>query len=227
MAAVELRFSPLDEHVRTARLIAAAVGRRSRVAGVLIDEVKLAVGEACARAVALHRRAAPGELVLVRLIGDEQTFTIEVRDYGPTGEDLPPTQDGTRLSAIQLLADDELLAGGQPVGLGLAIIEGLVDRVAFAPATDGPGTVVTMSWPLPVDGIDLDNDDLDAVDLGTGNLSAVELGAIEKAIEEAVDDPAPAGSAPADTGPGNAGPGEPRGSGGDGELVRARHDDFA
>ncbi|MGF7234333.1 MAG: ATP-binding protein [Frankia sp.] len=150
MAAVELRFSPLDEHVRTARLIAAAVGRRSRVAGVLIDEVKLAVGEACARAVALHRRAAPDELVLVRLIGDEATFTIEVRDYGPTGEDLPPTQDGARLSATQLMADDERLAAGQPTGLGLAIIEGLVDHVEFAPAADGPGTVVTMSWPLPV-----------------------------------------------------------------------------
>ena len=38
-------------HVRTARLIAAAMARRSGVGEDVLDEVRLAVGEACARAV--------------------------------------------------------------------------------------------------------------------------------------------------------------------------------
>ena len=54
MATVELRFSALPEHVRTARLVAAAVARRAGVDEAVLDEVRLAVGEACSRAVGLH-----------------------------------------------------------------------------------------------------------------------------------------------------------------------------
>ncbi|MFD0854548.1 ATP-binding protein, partial [Actinomadura adrarensis] len=49
MATVELSFSALPVHVRTARLIVTAVARRSGVAEALLDEVRLAVGEACSR----------------------------------------------------------------------------------------------------------------------------------------------------------------------------------
>ena len=51
MATVEVTFTPLPVHVRTARLVATAVARRSGVAESLLDEVRLAVGEACSRAV--------------------------------------------------------------------------------------------------------------------------------------------------------------------------------
>ena len=42
MATVELRFSALPEHVRTARLVAAAVARRAGVDEAVLDEVRLA-----------------------------------------------------------------------------------------------------------------------------------------------------------------------------------------
>jgi anti-sigma regulatory factor (Ser/Thr protein kinase) len=51
MATVEVEFTPLPAHVRTARLVATAVARRSGVDEALLDEVRLAVGEACSRAV--------------------------------------------------------------------------------------------------------------------------------------------------------------------------------
>jgi anti-sigma regulatory factor (Ser/Thr protein kinase) len=57
MATVELRFSALPEHVRTARLVAAAVARRAGVDEAVLDEVRLAVGEACTRAVGCTRPA--------------------------------------------------------------------------------------------------------------------------------------------------------------------------
>lgn len=44
MSTVELSFSALPVHVRTARLIVTAVARRSGVAEPLLDEVRLAVG---------------------------------------------------------------------------------------------------------------------------------------------------------------------------------------
>src|SRR6059058_2697412 len=65
MAVVELAFTPLPAHVRTARLVAVAVARRSGVADSLLDEVRLAVGEACSRAVEAHRQRCPAEPVEV------------------------------------------------------------------------------------------------------------------------------------------------------------------
>ena len=59
MATVEVTFTPLPVHVRTARLVATAVARRSGVAESLLDEVRLAVGEACSRAVEAHQRHCP------------------------------------------------------------------------------------------------------------------------------------------------------------------------
>ena len=56
MGTVRLSFTPAPAHVRTARLVGVAVARRAGVADTIIDEVRLAIGEACSRAVALHRR---------------------------------------------------------------------------------------------------------------------------------------------------------------------------
>src|SRR6266511_3711869 len=55
MPTVRLSFSPAPAHVRTARLVAVAVARRAGVAEELLEEIRIAIGEACSRAVALHR----------------------------------------------------------------------------------------------------------------------------------------------------------------------------
>lgn len=83
MATVELRFSALPEHVRTARLVAAAVARRAGVDEAVLDEVRLAVGEACTRAVGLHQSSGVLAPVHVSLIEDEKLFSIEVGDEAP------------------------------------------------------------------------------------------------------------------------------------------------
>ncbi|MEU5157909.1 ATP-binding protein, partial [Glycomyces sp. NPDC021274] len=77
MATVELRFSALPEHVRTARLVAAAVARRAGVDEAVLDEVRLAVGEACSRAVGLHEIHGITAPVRVVLVEDEKQFSIE------------------------------------------------------------------------------------------------------------------------------------------------------
>src|SRR5919109_1154812 len=85
MPTVELLFSALPEHVRTARLVAAAVARRAGVDEAVLDEVRLAVGEACSRAVGLHASNDIVAPVQVRLIEEEKTFSIEVGDGVPGG----------------------------------------------------------------------------------------------------------------------------------------------
>jgi serine/threonine-protein kinase RsbW len=87
MATVELSFTPLPAHVRTARLVATAVARRSGVEESLLDEVRLAVGEACSRAVEAHRLLCPAEPVRIELSDQDGRFEVVVTDAVPGGVD--------------------------------------------------------------------------------------------------------------------------------------------
>jgi serine/threonine-protein kinase RsbW len=99
MATVEVSFTPLPAHVRTARLVATAVARRSGVDESLLEEVRLAVGEACSRAVEAHRRDCPGEPVKIALTDVAGRFEVEVTDTGTPAV-------GFGLAVIAELADD-------------------------------------------------------------------------------------------------------------------------
>ena len=85
MATVEVTFTPLPAHVRTARLVATAVARRSGVDEALLDEVRLAVGEACSRAVEAHRRHCPAEPVKIEMTDQGERFVVVVSDHAPAG----------------------------------------------------------------------------------------------------------------------------------------------
>ncbi|MHA6762165.1 ATP-binding protein [Streptacidiphilus sp. PAMC 29251] len=135
MATVELRFSALPEHVRTARLVAAAVARRAGVDESVLDEVRLAVGEACSRAVSLHRRSGIDDAVRVTLVEQEKRFFIEVGDGVGGPEMNGHTAEGE--------GDDAAEAA-----MGLAVISGLVDDLDIS--SDADGGVVRMSWPVAV-----------------------------------------------------------------------------
>ncbi|MGY0017651.1 ATP-binding protein [Streptomyces sp. cg35] len=137
MATVELRFSPLPEHVRTARLVAAAVARRAGVDEAVLDEVRLAVGEACSRAVGLHQSSGIPAPVRVALIEEEKKFSIEVGDEAPRTVAAPEVP-GARGAA------DDLEAEGEDE-MGLAVISGLVDDVEVT--ADASGGLIRMSWP--------------------------------------------------------------------------------
>ncbi|MEU2751813.1 ATP-binding protein [Streptomyces collinus] len=136
MATVELRFSALPEHVRTARLVAAAVARRAGVDEAVLDEVRLAVGEACSRAVGLHQIGGISAPVKVLLIEEEKQFSIEVGDEAP-----------------HAVAGGGAGAGpGDPDGeadedeMGLAVISGLVDDVEVSAGEHGG--LIKMTWPI-------------------------------------------------------------------------------
>lgn len=85
MATVRLRASPTPAHVRTARLVATALARRAGVVEPVLDEIRVAVGEACSRAVALHERHGLADPVLVEL-EDEPRFIVRVTDAAPADD---------------------------------------------------------------------------------------------------------------------------------------------
>src|SRR3954464_8428916 len=86
IATVELTFSPLPVHVRTARLVATAVARRGGVEEALLDEVRLAVGEACSRAGEAHQHPWPAEPVRVELRDGNDRFEVVVADRVPNDD---------------------------------------------------------------------------------------------------------------------------------------------
>jgi anti-sigma regulatory factor (Ser/Thr protein kinase) len=141
MATVELLFSALPEHVRTARLVAAAVARRAGVDEAVLDEVRLAVGEACTRAVSLHQASGVSAPVKVALTEDEKKFSIEVGDQAP--HILPASAAG------DVAADDSMAE--EEDEMGLAVIRGLVDDIEVD--TTESGGVIRMSWPTTPDAL--------------------------------------------------------------------------
>ncbi|MGH3727189.1 MAG: ATP-binding protein [Micromonosporaceae bacterium] len=152
MPTVRLGFSPAPAHVRTARLVAVAVARRAGVPESLLDEVRLAVGEACSRAVALHRLYGIGDLVEVDMT-DGDRFVVRVFDRAPAETRL---EHGALPDPLALVgvSREEASSNGDAfpdetvaVGVGLALLAGLVDDLQVGPgAGPGAGTVVRMSW---------------------------------------------------------------------------------
>jgi anti-sigma regulatory factor (Ser/Thr protein kinase) len=120
MAVCTLAIPPDTEHVRVARLVATAAARRTGLPEQQIDDVRLAVGEAVARAVMRQQRADEHAPVSVRIVDDEPRFVVEVSD----------TADG---------------AGPDDTPLALDVISGLVPSVQVREDL-GAGQVIRMEW---------------------------------------------------------------------------------
>jgi serine/threonine-protein kinase RsbW len=140
IATVELTFSPLPVHVRTARLVATAVARRGGVEETLLDDVRLAVGEACSRAVEAHQQQCPAEPVRVELRDGADRFEVVVSDRVPNDD--PAGAGSEELSS-------ELAELNGNLNLGFAVIAGLAEDVDISSTPSG--VEITMSWPAKKD----------------------------------------------------------------------------
>src|ERR1700748_3116441 len=167
MATVEVEFTPLPAHVRTARLVATAVARRSGVAEALLDEVRLAVGEACSRAVEAHRRHCPPEPIKIELTDLGERCEVVVTDAAPPDSGTDPGGFAPVMDTAAVSANGG--HGGQgahgapfqpvpaetrdaafPAAFGLAVITGLADDVQVSSTESGLS--VRMSWPAAPSG---------------------------------------------------------------------------
>jgi serine/threonine-protein kinase RsbW len=152
MATVEVTFTPLPAHVRTARLVATAVARRSGVDEALLGEVRLAVGEACSRAVEAHRRHCPAEPVKIEMTDSGERFVVVVSDHAPTrtagSADVNGQGGGQGAAPAAVAVVQDADEAGIAAGFGLAVISGLADDVHVSSTSSGVS--VRMSWPSAV-----------------------------------------------------------------------------
>jgi len=140
MSQVRLQVAPDAAHVRVVRLVAVSLARVHGVDEDVVEDVRLAVGEACGRAVAAHARASV--VTPIRLAFDGTPgLTVDVAD----GVSLPEA-DGER--AVALLAGR---ADGESAGADadaapvvMALLEGLADEVSVHTGADG--TTVQLRW---------------------------------------------------------------------------------
>jgi serine/threonine-protein kinase RsbW len=133
---IELEIPARAEFVALARLVVSALAASDSTLGdERIDDLKLAVSEACTNAIEAHDAAGSDERVLVRCQAgvDALEVCIEDRGHGFDPADLPdhpPVTDPDRLKFER--------------GLGIPLIRALVDDVQFSPTEHGTSVRLVM-----------------------------------------------------------------------------------
>ena len=126
---ITLAIPARTEYLILARLALAGIGHEVPIEQATLADMKLAVTEACGNAI---RHANPDRegVVRIRYAVEDDTIEISVEDDGP----------GIPEPLRRSLPPVELTEGG----MGLAIIDALVDDVEIGAGADGRGTTVRM-----------------------------------------------------------------------------------
>jgi serine/threonine-protein kinase RsbW len=132
---VELVIPCRPEYVGVARLAVLGIASRMPFSYDEVEDVRLAVGEACTHAVE-RAGSAEAKIKIVSNV-DAHSLVIEVSDDVPSGtEPAPPSEDA------QLLGE-----GVDTQGLGALLMEILVDEVKIESGTAGTRVRLTKYAP--------------------------------------------------------------------------------
>jgi len=129
---LELAFPPRPEYVRMARHTVAALARLHDAADEVVDDLKLAVSEACTNAVSTNARGG-GDPVGVTVAVTDGSLLVDVADAGP-GIDPSLLEHDPELDSEEFTFER---------GLSLPLIRGLVDELEILPGEPN-GSVVRM-----------------------------------------------------------------------------------
>jgi serine/threonine-protein kinase RsbW len=158
-ASIELEIPARPEYVALARLVVSSLASSRRdLTDDRVDDLKVAVSEACTNAIEAHHSADSDDSVVVRCIELDDRIEIEIEDRGAgfdpeTLPEHPPVTDPERLNFER--------------GLGIPLIKTLVDEVHIASSEEGTKVVMSMHCGVapPSDDVDVDLDlDLDDLD---------------------------------------------------------------
>ena len=133
---LELEIPARPEFVALVRLVVSSVASTRRVlAEERIDDVKLAVSEACTNAIEAHGAVSTGDHVTVRLAEADDRLSVTIDDRGAgfdpaTLPEHPPVTDPDRLNFER--------------GLGIPLIRTLVDEVDISSGVEGTSVTLTV-----------------------------------------------------------------------------------
>jgi anti-sigma regulatory factor (Ser/Thr protein kinase) len=128
---VELEIPPGSAYVAVVRLALAALARGAGLEEEAVEELKIALSEACTNAVLVHEEASIHEPVHVRWTEEPGRFVVEVGDRGPVPDAADPQNefDSQGFSSRMVMSR--------------VLLEALIDQCEFIPRPDG-GTITRL-----------------------------------------------------------------------------------
>ena len=142
--AVQLEIPAGAEFVALARLVVSALASaETELSDDRVDDLKIAVSEACTNAIEAHDARDTDERVLVSCRADHERLEVCIEDRG-SGFDVsnlpehPPLTDPERLKFER--------------GLGIPLIRALVDEVQFTSTREGTAVRMIMRHDADLDG---------------------------------------------------------------------------
>ena len=133
-AMVTLTIPCAPEYVGTARLTILGVASRMGFSYDQVEDIRLAVGEACANAIERASHLTVGNpLITIRSLVETAKLTVEVEDHtdAPSGEGIDTDKPAAEIESMNSQE------------LGALLMEILVDEVSVEP-TAGGGTLVRL-----------------------------------------------------------------------------------
>lgn len=141
MGTVELSFVPRPAHVRTARQVAVALARRAGLTDDVLDEIRLAVGEACGLALSLQRQNRPLDPVVL-VFDDSEGLNVDVHASAP----LDPAVGERAMSVLaEVVPPPADTSEELPVGATLAVLAEFAPRLEVI--TSQSGLRLELGWP--------------------------------------------------------------------------------
>jgi len=128
---LEVNLPNVDGYERIAMECSASLAKIGGFVKERIEDLKTAVSEACLNAMEHGNRGRPDARVVVTMYLSDQDFKVSVMDEGEGISHIPQNIDIRR--KVQNLE--------APNGLGLFLIQKLVDQVEFNKMTNGGHTV--------------------------------------------------------------------------------------
>ena len=140
MAVVELEIPARPAYLSLVRLIVdAAVGSLAPGLSVArLDDLKIAVTEACSNAIEAHEAILDDGPVVVRCVIDDHQVTVDIVDRGRGF-------DPDRVETLPAATDPRRLR--HESGLGIPLMRTLTDEVAFSLDADGTKVSLTIYRP--------------------------------------------------------------------------------
>jgi serine/threonine-protein kinase RsbW len=137
VAVVELEIPARPAYLSLVRLIVdAAVGSLAPGLSVArLDDLKIAVTEACSNAIEAHEAILADGPVVVRCLIDDHQVTVDIVDRGRGF-------DPDRVETLPAATDPRRLR--HESGLGIPLMRTLTDEVAFSPDADGTKVSLTI-----------------------------------------------------------------------------------
>lgn len=131
---VQLSFPAKADYLLVARLALAGLARQLPMDEELLADLKLAVTEACGNAVRHAYVDGEDGPVLVSFVVRGERLDVIVEDQG---------------TGMQPAIADQVAEPSLESGMGMTIIEAIVDELDVGRGSDGRGTVVRMTKYLP------------------------------------------------------------------------------